>query len=576
MTCRAGDRRKVAVSTSLSCHSLTVTRGERTVVDAVDLTLAPGHRVGVIGPNGIGKSTLLQALAGLVVDPTSHVSGSVTTTPPDATIGYLAQEPRAASMRNELVDGYVARRTGVADAQRSLDGATDALAAGSGGADDRYATALERWRALGAADIETRTDQVFADLGLPTALRDRPFATLSGGQAARVALASILLSNFDVVLLDEPTNDMDLDALDHLERWVVGLDRPLALVSHDRAFLERTITHVAEIDHHRRDVTVFAGGWQAYVDERARARDLAQQRYDDYDAKRRQLLTRAQRAREWSTSGAARVRRSDENDKHVRNFKMNQTEQLAGRAARTQQALDRLDEVESPRTAWQLRYEIPTAARSGDVVVTANAAHVERGDFQLGPLDLAVYHGDRIASVGPNGSGKATLLEMLLGRIEPVAGSVTMGASIVLGEIAQTRDELVGDEGLIDAFCAATGRDTGDARTLLAKFELSSAQLDRPGSTLSPGERTRAAMAVLMANGANLLVFDEPTNHLDLPAIEQLETALQDYAGTLLLVTHARSLLGNVRFTRVLSMTDGSLNEIDTDVVLSDETRHRG
>ena len=546
---------------SLFARDLTVTRGALDVLSHVDLTLSPGQRVGVIGPNGIGKSTLLQALAGRLVDTTTAVEGSVVRAPTSATVGYLPQEPDRRG--DETVDAFLARRTGVADAQAALDDATRALADGRPGCDDAYSDALEVWLGLGAADFDARAGQVFADLSLTERVRSQSTATLSGGEAARASLASLLLSRYDVMLLDEPTNDLDLDGLDHLERWVVGLDAPVALVSHDRSFLERTVTDIIEIDHHSRRVAWFAGGWTSFLEERELARLHAQQRYDEFDTKRQTLVDRGQREREWASQGAARVRASGETDKHIRNFKMNQTEQLAGRAARTDRALERLDKVDEPRTAWELRYSIPSVARSGDIVATANGAVVERGAFRLGPVDLDIAYGDRIAIVGPNGSGKSTLLELLLERRPSSSGRAGLGSSVVIGEIEQARDGLVGDDGLLAAFCGITGLEVGPARTMLAKFRLGPDQLDRAGATLSPGERTRAAMAVLMANGANLLVLDEPTNHLDLDAIEQFEHAIEAFEGTVLLVTHDRSLLRSVDFTRVIRVEAGAVTEGD-------------
>lgn len=544
---------------SLIARQLTVTRGALTVLSNVDLTLAPGHRIGVVGPNGIGKSTLLQALAGQITDETSAVDGAVELAPRSATVGYLAQEPDRSS--TESVDDYLLRRTGVAAAETELDAATNDLAIGAPQADDRYSLALDRWLALGAADFDARAGQVFFDLSLTERVRRQATGTLSGGEAARVSLASLLLSRFDIVLLDEPTNDLDLDGLARLEQWVIGLDAPVALVSHDRDFLERTITDVVEIDHHSHAATLFAGGWSSFLDERDLSRQRAQNRFDEYDTKRQSLLDRGQREREWASQGAARVNKSDEGDKHIRSFKMNQTEQLAGRAARTDRALERLDTVDEPRTAWELRYEIPTVTRSGDVVATLDGAVVDRGDFSLGPVDLGVAFGDRIAIVGANGSGKSTLIELLIGAREPTSGRASLGSNIVLGQIEQARDRLVGDNGLLAAFCDATGLLVAEARTLMAKFGLGPNQLNRPGLTLSPGERTRAAMAVLMANGANLLVLDEPTNHLDMDAIVQLEGALEAFTGTVLLVSHDREMLRSVRFTRVFRVDGGAVSE---------------
>jgi ATPase subunit of ABC transporter with duplicated ATPase domains len=543
------------MAASLIARQLTVVRGPLVVLDAVDLVLAPGHRVGLIGPNGVGKSTLLGALSGSV----ALDSGSVEVSPGVANVGLLPQEPERSTA--ETVRSFLGRRTGVLAAQVELDAATGALAAGDAGADDRYSDALDRWLALGAADFEARVGETWAELGLDPVLLDQATATLSGGEAARSSLASLLLSRYDVFLLDEPTNDLDLDGLERLERWILGLDAPVLLVSHDRTFLERVITDVVEIDHHTHRAEWYSGGWSAFLAERELARLHAQQRFDEYDTKRSALQQRAQREREWATQGQSKVKKSGENDKHIRNFKINQTEQLAGRAARTQKAAERLEAVDEPREPWELRLTIPTAGRSGDVVATLRRAEVDRGGFRLGPVDLDLRSGDRVALVGANGSGKTTLITMLLGRIEPTTGTASLGASVVVGEIEQARSELLGAVSLLDAFMAGTGLAIADARTLLAKFGLGAEHVHRLASTLSPGERTRASLALLMANGANLLVLDEPTNHLDMPAIEQLEQALESFAGTVILVTHDRALLERVRLTRTFDLVDGVVAE---------------
>ncbi len=271
------------MAASLSSRNLTVQRGPLTVLESVDLSLMPGDRLGVIGPNGIGKSTLLRALTGGV----DLTAGHIDMTPPSASVGYLAQEPERS---DESVDQYLARRTGVDDAQHELDRTTQALAVEADGAADAYSDALERWLALGAADFDSRVAETWVELGLDPRVRAQSMGSLSGGEAARVALASLLLARFDVVLLDEPTNDLDLDGLERLERWVLDLGAPLLVVSHDRAFLDRTVTGVLEIDHHSHRVERFNGGWSAFLVERELARQRAQRRFDEYSTKRQSLL----------------------------------------------------------------------------------------------------------------------------------------------------------------------------------------------------------------------------------------------------------------------------------------------
>ena len=529
------------------------------MLDSVDLTLAPGRCLGLIGPNGVGKSTLLSTLAGTVATD----SGSVALTPPSANVGLLPQEPARSS--HETVRQFLARRTGVAAAQHELDVATQVLANGTAGADDRYADALDRWLALGAADFDPRADWVWGSLRLSNRLLDQPTATLSGGEAARSSLASLLLSRFDVVPLDEPTNDLDHDGLERPEQWVLGLAAPVLVVSHDRTFLERTVTDVVEIDHHIHRATWFSGGWAAFLAERELAKQHARQAFEEFDGKRCNLLDRAQREREWASQGQAKVRKSGENDKHIKHFKMDQAEQLAGKAARTQKAVDRLDVVEEPHEQWQLQLTIPTVARSGDIVASCQQAVVDRGSFALGPLDLTIQYGERVALVGANGAGKTTLIELILGRLAPTAGSAHLGRSVVVGEIEQARRHLLGDANLVESFIAAADHgfvDTvGDIRTLLAKFGLDAEHVHRRVDTLSPGERTRASLALLMRTRANLLVLDEQTNHLDIEAIEQLEQALDTFGGTVVLVTHDWSLSERVHLTRTLLVANRQVTE---------------
>jgi ATPase subunit of ABC transporter with duplicated ATPase domains len=539
---------------TLHGRRLTLSLGQTVVLDDVELQVAPGWRVGLLGPNGVGKSTLLRVLAGLV----RPASGTVSVAPPDATVGYLPQEPERSA--TESVSEFLGRRTGVSAASHELDAATLALTEGEPGAGDHYAHALERWMALGGADFEARVGGAWAELGLSVPLLGQAMATLSGGEAARVGLAGLLLARFDVYLLDEPTNDLDLDGLARLESWVEGAQAPIVVVSHDREFLRRTVTHVAELDEFTHRLALFAGGWESFLVEREVAGRHARERYEVYADRRDTLLGRAQREREWASQGLSRAKKKpDDNDKFGRAFKINQTEQLAAKAARTERAIERLEVVDEPREPWQLRLSFGEAPRSGDVVVRLTDAVARNGDFELGPLALTIGAGERVAVVGPNGSGKSTLLDVILGRRPLVSGERWFGPGVVVGELEQRRAQLSDHLTLLDAFLRSTGLLVPDARTLLAKFGIGAGEVNRATASLSPGERTRAVLALLMATGTNCLVLDEPTNHLDMAAIEQLETALDAFRGTVLLVTHDRALLGSVRTTRTIALAGGRL-----------------
>jgi len=544
----------MSVHATLHARSLSLSLGRATILHEVDLSVSPGWRVGLVGPNGVGKSTLLRVIAGEIYPD----SGSVTTTPPNALVGYLPQEPERRA--DETVEQFLGRRTGVTAASHELDTATAQLASGAAGADDRYSDALEHWLAIGAADFESRIGEVWSELGLGDRLLGQAMSTLSGGEAARAGLASLLLARFDVFLLDEPTNDLDLDGLARLESWTTSLQAAMVVVSHDREFLRRAVTHVAEIDEFTHGLTMYSGGWESYLAEHVLAAQHARERYEEYAEKKGNLAGRAQREREWATQGLSRAKNDkSEKDKNIRQFKINQTEQLAGKSARTERMMERLEVVEEPREAWRLQLTFGETGRSGAVVARTVDAVVRNGDFTLGPVSVEIGSGERVAIVGHNGSGKSTLLNLLLGRAELQSGEAYLGPSVVVGELEQGRSQLADAATILEAFMHATSMTIPEARTLLAKFGIGATEVNRPTASLSPGERTRAVLALLMANGTNCLVLDEPTNHLDLAAIEQLEIALEAFGGTVLLVTHDRTLLQNVRLTRSIEMRDGQV-----------------
>ncbi|MEU6266736.1 ABC-F family ATP-binding cassette domain-containing protein [Saccharopolyspora shandongensis] len=546
------------MSATLVATNLAAGHGNRSLFTGLDLVVAPGDVIGLVGANGAGKSTLLRLLAGL----NEPEQGELRLSPPTATVGYLPQEPDRKP--GETVAQFLARRTGVAAAQRAMDAAAEALGEGAPGADDAYAASLERWLNLGGADLDERAEGVADSLGLIVEL-DQAMTSLSGGQAARAGLASLLLSRYDVFLLDEPTNDLDLVGLELLEDFVRGLRAGTLVVSHDREFLTRTVNKVLELDLAQQQINLYGGGYDSYLEEREVARRHARDSYEEYADKKSGLEARARMQRGWMEKGVKNARRKGtDNDKVGRKFRSESTEKQAAKARQTERLIERLDVVEEPRKEWELRMEIAAAPRSGAVVATLRDAELRRGDFAFGPVTLQIDWADRVAITGANGSGKSTLLGALLGRIQLDEGTAALGSGVVVGEVDQARALFHGSESLLDAFCAAVPEtETAEVRTLLAKFGLKADHVLRSAATLSPGERTRAALALLQGRGVNLLVLDEPTNHLDLPAIEQLESALDSYGGTLLLVTHDRRMLDAVRTNRRLEMAGGKLTELE-------------
>uniref|UniRef100_UPI0035BBB1D2 ATP-binding cassette domain-containing protein n=1 Tax=Agreia sp. TaxID=1872416 RepID=UPI0035BBB1D2 len=427
------------MTATLVAKGLAGGHAHRTLFSSLDLTVAPGDIVGVVGANGAGKSTLLRILAGL----DAPLEGTVTLAPGDAFVGWLPQEHER--VVGETVAEYVGRRTGTTVATREMDAAAEALgeiagvAPGAPDPADAYSAALERWLASGAADLNDRLPVVLAELGLALS-SDALMTSLSGGQAARVGLAALLLSRFDIVLLDEPTNDLDLDGLERLEGFIRGLRGGVVLVSHDRAFLASSVTRVVELDLAQGSNRVYGGGYDAFLEERETAKRHAREEYDEFAEKKADLVGRARTQREWSSQGVRNaMKKSPDNDKIRRKAAAESSEKQAQKVRQMESRIARLDEVEEPRKEWQLQFSIGSAPRSSSVVSTLSSAVVRQGDFTLGPVSLQVDAGDRIGITGPNGAGKSTLLRLLLGRTAPSEGMASLGASVAIGEIDQAR-----------------------------------------------------------------------------------------------------------------------------------------
>jgi ATPase subunit of ABC transporter with duplicated ATPase domains len=471
----------------LAAINVTKSHGADVVLDGVSVVVAPRARIGAIGPNGSGKTTLLRVLAGL----TPPDAGRVERRPPSLTVAYLPQE--ADVRAGETVLSYLLRHTGLAD--------------------------------VGAWELRRAMSHVGLDVEL-----DRPAGELSGGQLARAKLASVVVAEHDVLLFDEPTNDLDFEGLKLLERFVVETPSALVVVSHDRAFLEHTVERIVEFEAETRNVREFASSWNEYD----RLRTLARRREEDAYARHvgeRDRLTGLLHERRGQARSAGRM--ADRRGTHA----------LRSKVRSAERRLERLETVDKPWQPWRLQLELGPADRAGDVVARLSGAVVERNGFRLGPIDLELRYGDRLAVIGRNGSGKTTLLQALLGELDLAAGELDLGPGARFGELEQRRSRFAGSESLLQTFGDQSGLPPVDARTLLAKFALGADEVSRPSASISPGERTRAALALLAAQGVNVLVLDEPTNHLDLEAIEELETALDGYEGTVVLVTHDRRLI---------------------------------
>jgi ATP-binding cassette, subfamily F, member 3 len=522
-----------SLKASLAVHHLSKSFGVQAVLDDVSFSLNPGERAGLVGPNGCGKTTILRILVGL----DKPDAGSVQLTPADLRVGYLSQglEFRA----DETLGDVLARAQG--DPQK-LTAEVERVAVALGRAPDRldlqreYDAALAR---LVSASFDAgRGPDVLSALGLGHLPLTMRVATLSGGQKTRAALACVLLSNPQLLLLDEPTNHLDIKMLEWLEHWLNDFRGAVLIVSHDRTFLDRTVTRILDLDPATHAVREYTGNYSDYVEQKLaeRERQWSQWRDQEYELRRmKQDIARtkglAKRVELSTTPGQPGVRRL--------------AKKVAAKAKSREKKLERYIEsderVDKPKSGWQVKLEFGDAPTSGQDVLMLEDVSVGYGEnVLLHDLNLQLRQGSRVALIGPNGAGKTTLVRTITGALPPLAGRIRLGAKVRVGYMAQEQESL---DSALDAFTTirnlAPMSDT-DVRAFLHFFLFAGDDVFVPVRSLSFGERARLALATLVARGCNFLLLDEPVNHLDIPSRARFEQALAAFDGTVLAVVHDR------------------------------------
>jgi ATP-binding cassette, subfamily F, member 3 len=530
----------------LQIHGLRKDYGAATILSDISFTINPGEHVGLIGPNGAGKSTLLR----IIVGQERPDAGSIGL-PNGARIGYLAQ---ALDTALDLTVGaaVAAAQADYTAAAHELEAAGVALATATDldAAMARYDAALAVFEALGGYEREHRAAAMLEGLGLGHTDPDTPVAELSGGQKTRLGLATLLLREPDLVLLDEPTNHLDIEALEWLEGFVQRYPYAALIVSHDRTFLDRTVTRTLVLDPATRTIRSYVGGYSAYLAERER--ELAAQRAAWNDQQEYVARVRGDIARMKGQAVAldgVKTPVGDHDMKWIHSGSQAVSDKLSRAAKARERKLDRYldadERVEKPRGHWAMKLDFGPAPASGRAVLRVEGLHFAypEGPELFGGLELELWHGERVALVGPNGAGKSTLLKLIAGRLTPNSGTIRLGANVHLGLLVQEHEALDPARSVLDHVLRARPMRESEARTFLHLFLFGGDSVFQPAGSCSLGERSRLQLALLVVQGCNLLLLDEPLNHLDLPAREQFEAALDAFNGTVLLVSHDRTFV---------------------------------
>jgi ATPase subunit of ABC transporter with duplicated ATPase domains len=519
----------------------------------VSLVLADGDRAGLVGPNGAGKSTLLRVLAGL----DRPDAGTVTLGDRD-TMGFLAQQPpdpeltlseHLRSSAGELYELHLE----VARLERDLsDPAVSERTL------ERYGDVQERYAALDGWAFHSLMDDVRRHLGIAHLDTESALRTLSGGEQARAMLAGVLLARPTVLLLDEPTNHLDLDGLRWLETYLRAFSGAVMLVSHDRRFLDNTVSRIFELDGVSEQLQVYSGGYADYRDEKLRrwhrllAEHRAQERY------RRQLeaditRTKSQALGVERTAGGAGADR-------IKRYAKKVARKAKARERRLRRQMEAAEWIGDPTKAPSLTLSLDGVSVAGRRLAALEAVGVRFGTRRvLDGVDLVVHGRDRIGVTGENGAGKSTLLRLIAGELPATSGRLSPAAAAAV--LPQDHHRLALHRPLLEFYRSSVVGYEEDARAFLGHFLFEQEQMHRPIGTLSPGERSRLLIAILVSSGAELLLLDEPTNHLDFDSLDVVEEALRQFRGTIVAVSHDRAFVDNIGCRRRLEIRAGRVYE---------------
>ena len=521
----------------IRAEKISKTYGKTTVLQDVSFDLDKGQKVGLIGGNGTGKTTLLKIINGII----EADSGSITKRN-GLVIGYMPQDTSLAT--DETIRDYLRRVTGINTLEEIIEKSREALS---------------EYEQRKGYIFDHRIDATLAGLGLKEIPNTRQINSLSSGQKSKVFMAGLLLTDPDVLLLDEPTNNLDLPALIWLEKFLINTDSTCIIISHDRLFLDRIVNKIFEINWDSRSLNVIGGRYSDYLERKEVERASQLEKHEDQQDEIKRLTATAKEKRIEATEGS-RYRGTD-NDKVLRGFKR----ERAGRSNKSAKAIDKrieqIDLVEKPLVHESLRINLTPARPEGSREITLRnvIAGYPDGEFQVGPISLNISYGDRVAILGLNGSGKSTLVKTISGELKPISGEVEVGKSLILGNLMQEHDNLPRDESIKDFLKKRIDINDHNLYNFAHIYGFNVEEVNNEISALSPGGRARLLIALFSLLSINVLLLDEPTNHLDLDALSALEEVIANYEGTIILVSHDRYFLSKFNATDVYVITDGKL-----------------
>ncbi|MFH1671666.1 MAG: ribosomal protection-like ABC-F family protein [Candidatus Portnoybacteria bacterium] len=503
----------------ITLQNISKSFGTNLVLKDISFALKYRERLGVVGSNGVGKTTLLKIMEGCVKSSSGTIEKSK-----DIRICYIPQEITPSS-NTETGRDYLVKIS-----------------------EHGFVSILD--------SKECRS--IFGKLSMKMSDLNQPLCALSGGLRAKIALLPFFLSQFDIFLLDEPTNNLDLRGLLFLEQKVIQSSSMFLIVSHDRRFLDRIVNKIIEIDEHYHTATIYKGGFSDYLEERKKRISRQWQKYKDYQGEIKRLQESVKKQKQRVQRGKSSSKRTRDQDKLSRGYAKERSGKVGKSKKQLGKRIERIEKITKPWTRLPMKFNLEVNERSGDVVFDLKKVVKRKQDFSIGPIDLTINYGAKMAILGANGKGKTTLLRILLGEEIPDGGIFRIGSRVNIGYLSQELN-LDPSKTLLEEFLYQSPLDETTGRKLLNRFGLEKIDVDKKIKELSPGERSRLILSILMSKHPNCLILDEPSNHLDLEALIQLERALSKYPGTLIIVSHDRYLLDQIPLTKTFVLEESGL-----------------
>ena len=541
----------------IKCKNISKSYNGKDILNNISFFINEKEKIGIIGYNGVGKTTLLRIISGEEEPDTGEILREE-----NILIGYFKQE-FTIHEENYDIESFIKKYIGIDALEARLHDLENEMGDDQNKIDE-YCNIQNEYIRLDGYNISYKLDQVLSGLSLNQEIKSKKIKELSGGQKEKVMLASVLLKGTDLLILDEPTNNLDLKSIEWLEKYLKEIQCPIMIVSHDRKFLDDVVTKIIEIDYFTRNIIEYPRNYSEYKKFKQQQEEAKLKRYQEQQEKIGDLKKSINQKKEWAQKG--NKQEVSDKDKLTKGYLRNRSQTLASNAKKIENQISQMEIMDRPKIKNKLHIEITNFKKEGntDIIAKDLVSGYDNG-FKTEPINLYIKYGERIVITGDNGSGKSTFLKTLIGEQKQIEGQTYIGNGIKIGYISQDTKEQNNES--IEEYVKNSLKnqkidDSSIIYTVLNQFNFDYEERKKKYSILSPGERTRLKLAIFSLEDINTLILDEPTNHLDIEALEAIEEVLKDFNGTVIAISHDRQFIKNIYPNKILEFTKGKIQEI--------------